>query len=76
MCDCDKLEGQAAILKDVLDVRDEMEKNPNLQTSVRVSMLMRMMGNEMKTSDSKKKAELKKELTQAAAACVRYLEQL
>ncbi len=32
------------------------------------AMLMRMMGNEMKTSDSKKKAELKKELTQAAAA--------
>lgn len=72
-CGCDQLEKHVEILKEILTTRKTIEGS---LTSTRVNMLMRMIGNELKTSDAAKKAVLRKELIQAAAACIMHLETL
>ena len=70
---CKNMEKHVDILKEILLVRENIEKE---STTTRVSMLMRMIGNETKTDSKEKRQALRKELIQAAAACVMHLESL
>ena len=72
-CGCDQLEKHVEILKEILTVRKNIEKE---SSTPRVAMLMKMIGNESKSGDVAKRTALRKELIQAAAACVMHLESL
>lgn len=70
-CGCDQLEKHVEILKEILVVRQNIERE---SSTPRVAMLMRMVAADAK--NPAKRATLRKELIQAAAACIMHLETL
>lgn len=70
-CGCDQLEKHVEILKEILVVRANIEKEAS---TPRVGILMRMVA--MDAKNPAKAKTLRKELIQAAAACIMHLETL
>jgi len=70
-CNCEDIESHIKIITEILLVRKNIDKE---QMSPRVSMLMRVIANDLKSTG--KHAQVRKELVQAAAACIMHLEKL
>lgn len=70
-CNCEQIENHIKILSEILEVRKNLDKE---QSSPRVAMLMRVIANDLQSPA--KHSQVRKELVQAAAACIMHLEKL